>query len=208
MSTTSAFLASSTAAFFLASSPPPWRRKPGSKPTSFRPLPDLMTERAQSSLVGLTMLEPAPWYRGVWAKSPMTATEAPAFRGRILSSFFSSTMVCSAALRAMAWWASTSNSLGASAGMTVAKSTFRYSSSRWSITSSDRVPAFTAATSSRSLLPPVAGISRALPQRAPSARSLLPPQSVTTKPSKPHWSTRMSRSSSLSSLAYLPLIRL
>ena len=54
------------------------------------------------------------------------------------------------------------------------------------------LPALTAAISSSSESPPVEGISRWEPAATPATWSLEAPQSDTTKPSKPHWSRRIS----------------
>ena len=133
----------------------------------------------------------------------MTATFVPCFNGRRFPSFFSRTMDCSEALAAMAWCFSTSKGLP-SRGFTApavdritsSSSSTRRSSSSWLIR-----PDFTASIRSRSESPPVVGISRWEPARTPSTWSLEPPQSDTTKPSKPHSSRRISCKRCLFSLA-------
>ena len=79
---------------------------------------------------------------------------------------------------------------------------------RASMSDSEIFPLSTAASSSRTLSPPGAGISSVEPFFTPSAWSLLPPQSVMTAPSKPHSPRKISMSRCLFSLAYVPFTRL
>ena len=145
-------------------------------------------------IAGFTKEDPAPWYRGVFAKSPITATFVPCFNGRTCSSFFRRKMLSSAALRASLWCASLLKVVPfpSTVAWCVAKMTRSSSSKRWSNTLSSNVPFLTAFTISCIPDFPVPGISRWLPFFTPSAWSLLPPQSDTTYPSKPHSSTKMS----------------
>ena len=63
-----------------------------------------------SSCVVLTTEEPAPWYLGSKAKSPIIAIFSPFPKGSVRSSFFKSTALSTAAFLAKAWWASKANS--------------------------------------------------------------------------------------------------
>ena len=103
--------------------------------------------RKLSFMEGLTIEEPAPWKRGLSAKSPIKHTFwLP--RGRT-PSFFKSTMLSSAHLRAAAWWADISYSFTAlftAASVVIANS---ISLSRHSSTSdSSSVPSSSAAYTS------------------------------------------------------------
>ena len=98
--TSSAFFASSRASFSSARSSPPWRRKPLAMPTTSISGYSACSSAAISSFVVFTTEDPAPWYLGVKAKSPIMATLAPFFKGRVFSSFFKSTAVSKAAFLA------------------------------------------------------------------------------------------------------------
>ena len=201
--TTSAFFASSTATFvsfwfgFLL------RIYPCSYATTSRSVDPITSRIASGCFAEFTSDDPAPWYLGTFAKSPITATFVPGFNGRIWSSFFRRTILSSAAFLAKLWCASTSNvfPFASSVAWCVEKITFKSSSSLWSNTASSRSPFSTAWIISYIPDFPVPGISKWLPFFTPSAWSLLPPQSDTTKPSKPHSSTRISCSMWLFSFA-------
>ena len=117
-------------------------------------------------------------------------------------SFLSRTQPAAAASRASAWCASASKEAGAAstAGVTLSARSMT-SSTRASTSASVMVPASTAAMSSRVEPRPGAGISKVEPAATPAAWSLEPPQSVTTEPSKPHSSRRISWSRCSFSLA-------
>ena len=127
----------------------------------------------------------------------------------LAGSFLRSTQPSAAALRASSWWASASKLLeAASTAARVASATSMASSTRASICSVVTRPSRNAAMRSRTEDLPGAGISKVEPAATPAAWSFEPPQSVTTAPSKPHSSRRISLSRCSFSFAYTPLTRL
>ena len=105
--TMSALCASSSASFFSASSTSPSRLYPLVIPIMLS-LYSLTIPATASTLVGFTIEEPAPWYLGANAKSPIIAIFFVLLRGRIDASFFNSTMLSAAAFFASLWCASLS----------------------------------------------------------------------------------------------------
>ena len=164
----------------------PSSTKPGAKATS-PAAASRIASSALSSRVGMMCELPAPWYRGVRANSPMTATLGPVASGRRAFSLRSNTIPAAAASRARRvvsigivgsrrdaprWHAV--DQVGQPAGRRVERRSRRACPSR------------TAATSCASVWPPLAGISRSSPAATPATRSFTAPQSDMTNPSKPH----------------------
>ena len=131
----------------------------------------------------------------------MKATFFSLSKGKI-SLFLSKTALSSAHLRAKLWCSSTSNFSGAlfTPFSMVSKIISNNLSTLSSNTDSCSLPSSIAFnTSSGRSGPP--GISNWLPHSRDKTPSLLPPQSVTTKPSNPHSLRRISTNKCLFSLA-------
>ena len=161
------------------------------------------TSKALSIDVLLIWLEPPPWMRGTFANSPINAIFLSFCKGRI-SSFFNKTADCSAVVLASAWWAATSypRSTLDGSGCTIEAGSISFLAVRYlstivrmrstavSNTDSSSSPLCTAFTISLSVSPWQSGISRSNPALRDGTRSSIAPQSVITRPSKPHSSRK------------------
>ena len=174
-----------------------------------------------SRAVVFTILEPAPWYLGFFAKSPIIATFVLRFSGKIPLLFLSKVILSAAAWYARSWCFffissgrlsspsfNTAFLVASFTALLVENISDKSSLTLASMSLSSILPLFTAAISSLAESPPGAGISSVDPAFTPSAWSFEPPQSVTTVPLKPHSFLNISDSKCSFSFAYVPFIRL